>query len=309
MLRLMNIVSHSLPTNFNIVRKSAFITNRKKYFFTKVKQQPPNVHFHKRLFCTTSERNKEDILEETNLNQAIQDSTDIIEDDNNGNNNNTKMQPNIQPPTNGSGFTSLSDLYFTEGVESWQDLLTPYVLYPEHYASIVYYRDEHVVVIFDKYPKSKYHFLVMPAFELYGFEALTDEDVPILEELRDRGYKIADEIRTREPHLEFRLGFHAIPSLKQIHMHVISQDFQVPAMRSKKHWNAFTTDFFVDANLFITTLRTQGFIELDHSFYDGLLKGPLRCRKCKKEFKSMPKLKTHFLSCDPNNISLEEDES
>lgn len=33
----------------------------------------------------------------------------------------------------------------------------------------------------------------------------------------------------------------------QLHMHVISQDFSSPFLKTKKHWNSFTTDYFVDA--------------------------------------------------------------
>lgn len=33
----------------------------------------------------------------------------------------------------------------------------------------------------------------------------------------------AGELRQRDPSLRFRLGFHAVPSLRQLHMHVISQ--------------------------------------------------------------------------------------
>ena len=30
-------------------------------------------------------------------------------------------------------------------------------------------------------------------------------------------------------------------------MHVISQDFDSPSLKNKKHWNSFTTPYFVDS--------------------------------------------------------------
>ena len=32
-----------------------------------------------------------------------------------------------------------------------------------------------------------------------------------------------------------------------LHMHVISQDFDSPCLKTKKHWNSFTTSYFVDS--------------------------------------------------------------
>ena len=31
------------------------------------------------------------------------------------------------------------------------------------------------------------------------------------------------------------------------HLHVISQDFDSPSLKNKKHWNSFTTPYFVDS--------------------------------------------------------------
>lgn len=33
-----------------------------------------------------------------------------------------------------------------------------------------------------------------------------------------------------------------------LHMHVISQDFKSECLKTKKHWNSFTTDFFQPVN-------------------------------------------------------------
>jgi len=32
-----------------------------------------------------------------------------------------------------------------------------------------------------------------------------------------------------------------------LHLHVISQDFDSPFLKNKKHWNSFTSAYFVDS--------------------------------------------------------------
>jgi len=47
--------------------------------------------------------------------------------------------------------------------------------------------------------------------------------------------------------LPLRLGYHAVPSLEPLHLHVVSQDFNSPCLKHKKHWNSFSGPFFLDA--------------------------------------------------------------
>lgn len=44
---------------------------------------------------------------------------------------------------------------------------------------------------------------------------------------------------------EFKIGFHAEPSMQQLHLHVISTDFDSTFLKTKKHWNSFNTIFFI----------------------------------------------------------------
>lgn len=36
-------------------------------------------------------------------------------------------------------------------------------------------------------------------------------------------------------------------STSHVHLHVISQDFDSPCLKNKKHWNSFNTDYFVES--------------------------------------------------------------
>jgi hypothetical protein len=45
--------------------------------------------------------------------------------------------------------------------------------------------------------------------------------------------------------LVFRLGFHSLPSMRQLHLHVISQDLSGEGMKKKAHYQRFVTPFFI----------------------------------------------------------------
>lgn len=43
---------------------------------------------------------------------------------------------------------------------------------------------------------------------------------------------------------DFSIGYHASPSMQQAHLHVISRDYDSACLKTKTHWNSFTTPFF-----------------------------------------------------------------
>jgi aprataxin len=84
-------------------------------------------------------------------------------------------------------------------------------------------------------------------------------------------------------------------------MHIISQDFDSEALKTKKHWNSFTTKFFIDAEKFLAKLEDKGVIQFSKEKYEEMLKGPLKCHKCAIELQNMPQLKTHIQKHLPSN--------
>jgi len=119
----------------------------------------------------------------------------------------------------------------------------------------------------------------------------------------------------------WRVGYHTIPSLKLLHLHVISTDFHSPCLKNRKHWQSFTTPFFIDSPPFLKSLReirekearkknnhnwnkTKGNSVSFESFLAAILergaateilkKEPMRCFHCKKVFKTIPKMKHHL---------------
>jgi aprataxin len=60
------------------------------------------------------------------------------------------------------------------------------------------------------------------------------------------------------PTNEFRLGYHVIPSMKLLHLHIISQDFDSPYLRSKKHWHSFTSNWLQSPEWLEQMIENQG---------------------------------------------------
>lgn len=159
------------------------------------------------------------------------------------------------------------------------------------------YKDDKVVVITDKYPKARYHWLVLPWMSIPNLKALRAEHCELVRHMQE----VADKMVQQCPHagsLRFRKGYHAIPSMSHVHLHVISQDFDSPCMKNKKHWNSFTTDYFIDSEEVLVMLETSGMVKVKDGASE-LLKLPLRCHMCSKELSTIPALKLHLKSHFP----------
>jgi diadenosine tetraphosphate (Ap4A) HIT family hydrolase len=145
-----------------------------------------------------------------------------------------------------------------------------------------YWDDDLVHVMFDAFPKASVHLLILPKdTSIDSLEVLADmveseltaspspsslsnsaslatesRGLRLLRHMLFIGDEIVRHIKATEPtlqHLTFQLGFHSVPSLKHLHMHVMSQDFEKgPALTNKKHYLSFTTAYFLSAS---TVLR------------------------------------------------------
>lgn len=96
-------------------------------------------------------------------------------------------------------------------------------------------------------------------------------------------------------------GFHAVPSMEHVHLHVISSDLYSPNLKNKKHYNSFhpKLGFFLHLDEVMSWFEAEPsyfsrMSQLKPSQYEHLLKEPLCCWRCVKEFKNMPLLKAHL---------------
>jgi len=154
---------------------------------------------------------------------------------------------------------------------------------------LVVFSTPSVVVIKDKFPKAKYHFLVLPREELDNLQSLGPQHVSLLEQMQEVGKQIA----ARHADSQFRMGFHAKPSMLHLHLHLISQDFDSVGLKTKRHWNSFTTEFFISVENVTAELKELGKVEKKDELA-ACIDLPLACHKCDFKSKNMPELKKHI---------------
>lgn len=192
----------------------------------------------------------------------------------------------------------------------------------------VLFNDDNVVIIKDKFPKALRHYLVIPKSEKFTkqhpIDAFEDDEFYLMvkgyvekakqlmiEDLRKDGFKDLDGY--------IQTGVHSIPSMNNIHVHVMTKDFVSKCMKHKKHYNSFTSRFFINFIDLNSLGRNQGklqskediesegyssddsgdftsqLIERDPKKLESILKSSLICCHCGMGFgNSFVKLKDHL---------------
>lgn len=75
------------------------------------------------------------------------------------------------------------------------------------------YKDDRVVVIKDKYPKARYHWLVLPWDSITSLKVLRSEHCDLLKHMQHVGDRMVQQCPDAQKR-HFRLGYHAIPSMR-----------------------------------------------------------------------------------------------
>ncbi|PWN53460.1 hypothetical protein IE53DRAFT_384027 [Violaceomyces palustris] len=101
-------------------------------------------------------------------------------------------------------------------------------------------------------------------------------------------------------------GFHAIPSMEHVHLHIISNDLVSEKLKNKKHYNSFRPDLgfwlpFEEVESYVH----QGLKKLPKGKkeYESLLKSPLVSFRDGSVHSNLPGLKAHLLSCWEGEMS------
>ncbi|KAL5337772.1 HIT-like domain-containing protein [Aspergillus crustosus] len=166
-----------------------------------------------------------------------------------------------------------------------RDALGAYIRKPESYTPnvVIYYNDD-FVVIHDLFPKATLHLLLLPrdstktllhptvAFDDADFLGKVKEEVKKVRtlaagELRRKYGKCSARDKERQEALdaepppdtlpagrdwnaEIMCGIHAHPSMSHLHIHIMSVDRYSDRLKHRKHYNSFSTPFFVDIDDF-----------------------------------------------------------
>ncbi|KAJ3820052.1 HIT-like domain-containing protein [Lentinula raphanica] len=185
--------------------------------------------------------------------------------------------------------------------------------------SLLFSSSSRTLTIYDTYPKAIFHFLVLPRVQAGSAVGLDDLDS--LRTLFARGKDSARDVLNalnedaqgikREIELEMQerygfkwpiwIGFHSVPSMHHLHLHVISSDLCSERLKNKKHYNSFhpKLGFFLHVDDVLSWFDSEPsyyekMIQLDHKEYEKLLKEDLVCWKCEASMKNIPTLKAHL---------------
>ena len=199
--------------------------------------------------------------------------------------------PSYSPPRLGAGDGSSFSL-------SRHSALSGYLRFPRSPAlqSCVFCEDRDFVVVYDKYPKAGVHLLLMPKRpQLQSVADLDASSLQLVRDLQRRAEHLLLNLPSSAP--SFLVGFHALPSLYPLHLHVLSSELDSPHLKHKKHYNSFTTAFFLTLDDVVRRLETDGRIRVDEQRTKEELRRPLRCCRCHAPVATMPALKRHLAAC------------
>jgi len=197
----------------------------------------------------------------------------------------------------------------------WQDSLarflpsSPGAKLDPSLAPYIYYADQHVTFMYDRYPKSSFHLLAMPTSgSPPDLSSLVARDVPWLRlvEAMSRHFfdawasRLSDSRVARgSPLRQLWVGFHALPSLRPLHAHILSADMSSPHMKSKAHYLSYTTPFFRPLPLMLGRLERGATPsptdDNEREYYEELTRGPLISHLTGEDFLGkLQRLKAHL---------------
>ncbi|KIJ69241.1 hypothetical protein HYDPIDRAFT_80835 [Hydnomerulius pinastri MD-312] len=183
--------------------------------------------------------------------------------------------------------------------------------------SVLFNYTDTCLTLFDAFPKSIFHFLVLPRvrppwsiLELTNLRTLLEGDKErakdVLKHLSSEADNVKKMIRNEMQNRygfqwEIWVGFHAVPSMEHLHLHVLSNDLCSVRMKHKKHYNSFhpKLGFFLHLNDVLSWFDAEPsyyktMSQLKKNDYEPMLKETLCCWKCERDMKNMPTLKAHL---------------
>ncbi|KAJ5497264.1 Aprataxin-like protein [Penicillium fimorum] len=207
-----------------------------------------------------------------------------------------------------------------------RDGLGAYIAKPETYPpDVVVYHNDDFVAIHDMFPKSSLHLLLLPRDQtktrVHPFDAFEDAEflAKVKTESRTLRKLAAGELRRkygkdsaqeqarqaalsadpppdklpqgRDWEQEIVVGVHAVPSMNHLHVHVLSVDRYSERLKHRKHYNSFSTPFFVPIEDFPLAEDDAR----RNPAKEGYLKRDFTCWRCGKGFGNrFAELKQHL---------------
>ncbi len=101
----------------------------------------------------------------------------------------------------------------------------------EKWDNCIFFEDNEYIIIYDRYYKAKIHLLIMPKYEIksvYDLDPFNNFHIGMIEGMIARAQWIKIGILKRNKNINnIKYGFHSIPSMNQLHCHLISDDMEM----------------------------------------------------------------------------------
>ena len=198
-------------------------------------------------------------------------------------------------------------------------------------------------VLYDGYPKATFHWLVLPVDTAIRRAAdLRPRHLPLLRRMAALADRLIAHVRgpggvavsaaptaavaaddddghgatgaVADPAcLRFQCGFHAVPSLEHLHLHVMSTDLEL-GCKHKKHYNSFATPFFTPIAAVLRELEA-GLASGDPDREVALapraaaVDGPMACVHCGAALPTMPAVRRHLAGCRHRTLDADHPEA
>eukprot|EP00927_Polykrikos_kofoidii_P077410 TRINITY_DN7434_c0_g1_i1.p1 TRINITY_DN7434_c0_g1~~TRINITY_DN7434_c0_g1_i1.p1 ORF type:complete len:640 (+),score=71.27 TRINITY_DN7434_c0_g1_i1:98-2017(+) len=165
----------------------------------------------------------------------------------------------------------------------------------------VLHRTDEFVTFYDGLPKASVHLLVVPRERIAGLQAVDTCHLQLLKRMAAYVCWVMISVSHQHPELPgWAHGVHAVPTLRQLHYHVISQDFDSVRMNAIKTFNSFQPPFLVPLDDIIDEL--EGNFDLRGRFrlpsVENELKRDLCCHRCGSQFgKNIEGFREHLGTC------------
>jgi len=165
----------------------------------------------------------------------------------------------------------------------------------------VLHQTEEFVTIHDGYPKAAVHLLVLPRARVASLQKLTCEHLPMLKRLSAYVAWLLEQVEGKDgdPGVGWTHGLHSVPSLKQLHVHVMTLDLNSPCMKNAKHFSSFLPPFLVSLDEVIQMLQ-DGVLNnrSPKELEEDMKKRRLCCHRCGADFgRGFAELKRHLSAC------------
>lgn len=139
---------------------------------------------------------------------------------------------------------------------SFRYALENYIKNPSFEKEARVYEDDKFVVIKDGFPKATIHYLILPKdlkiskqnpLTVFKDKELREDTSRIIFQVKEKILRrLLDEFNIEEDEDFIQVGVHSVPSMNNLHVHLVTRDFNSERLKHKQHYNSFTTKFFVN---------------------------------------------------------------